>query len=538
MPGPAGDHRDQGREDDRVVARVHPGEGGEVVGHRAGAGAGLGLGPGVDHLQPGGPGQRGKVGTYVGVAGVGHGEGPAADPAGGGDGFLGHDPSPGADGAAHPPEHDRRVVDVHEDEPAEGEIDRFGEEEILGRLGDGEDLALAGGGGGGGGRVAGPGIAVDGVHPSVPADDLGQGDAHVAPAGAHVGAQPTLAEAEAVEGGHQGTAVDVAAEGELEHLGADVRLPPVRDRAPAIEARTPVRHLGPAVASAGVLNVTFHGVRGSAPVPAAGNLRYGTHTACVVVESPKEPPIVLDLGSGLRRWEATIDVYDHPLRAAALLTHLHWGHVQGLPDFAPLDDHHTVLDVFGPPPDQGPLARVLADTLGPPWFRDRFDEKPAIIRVHDVRDEDFAIGDAKVKARSVPHGAAVTNAYRIERDGVTIAYVPDHDAPADLDRVDEGVLEVADGVDLLVHDAQLSAADWPGRARRGHSTAGYAVMVAKEAGARRLALFHHDPDRGDDELDRLLDVARHAAGHSGPDEVLSAYEGLTVSLESACGVTA
>ncbi|HEX7277678.1 MAG TPA: MBL fold metallo-hydrolase, partial [Acidimicrobiales bacterium] len=203
-----------------------------------------------------------------------------------------------------------------------------------------------------------------------------------------------------------------------------------------------------------MLNVTFHGVRGAAPVPAPGNLRYGTHTACVVIEAPKEPPIVLDLGSGLRRWAPTLET-DAPLRATALVTHLHWGHVQGLPDFAPLDDHRTTLEVFGPPPDQGPLGRVLADTLGPPWFRERFDEKRAIIRFHEVRDEDFGVGGAKVTVRPVPHGASVTNCYRVERDGLSVAYVPDHDAPPDLDRVDDGVLEVAGGADLLVHDAQL-----------------------------------------------------------------------------------
>jgi len=258
----------------------------------------------------------------------------------------------------------------------------------------------------------------------------------------------------------------------------------------------------------------------------------------VVLEAPKEDPVVLDLGSGLRRWAETRAVASAddatvvPLRATALLSHLHWGHVQGLPDFDPLDDYRTVLDVFGPAPDQGPLGRVLADALGPPWFREKFDERAAIMRFHEVCDEELVVGaDTRVTVRSVPHGAAATNGYRVERDGVSVAYVSDHDPPADLDGVAEGVLELAAGVDLLIHDAQLSAADWPGRAGRGHSTAGYAVLVAREAGARRLALFHHDPDRDDDELDRLLEVARRSADRLGVDEVLSAYEGLTVCLE-------
>jgi ribonuclease BN (tRNA processing enzyme) len=64
----------------------------------------------------------------------------------------------------------------------------------------------------------------------------------------------------------------------------------------------------------------------------------------------------------------------------------------------------------------------------------------------------------------------------------------------------------------------------------GHCTIDYAVLVAKEAGAKRLALFHHDPGHSDDELDAILDSARCTALHFGVPEVFSAYENLRVSL--------
>ena len=285
--------------------------------------------------------------------------------------------------------------------------------------------------------------------------------------------------------------------------------------------------------------MTFHGVRGSAPVPGPGNVRYGTHTACVVLESPTAEPIVLDLGSGLQRWSPSLDVEADgeatgpvALRVAVLLSHLHWGHVQGLPRFDALDHPGTVLDVFGPRPAEGLLAKVVTDTLGPPWFRERLDQRAGTVQFHEVDDEKFVLEpDTKITVRSVPHGSAVTNGYRIERGSVCVAYVSDHDPPPDLDGVPQAVLDLAGGVDLLIHDAQLTSADWPGRSRRGHSTAGYALLVAREAGVRRLALFHHAPDRDDDELDRLLEVARRSADLFGVDEVIAAYEGLTVSLE-------
>jgi len=274
-----------------------------------------------------------------------------------------------------------------------------------------------------------------------------------------------------------------------------------------------------------MINVTFHGVRGSTPAPGPATVHYGGHTACVALEVPGQEPIVLDLGTGLRSWAATLDP-EEPLRAKALLTHLHLDHVQGLPFFEPLERAGASLDVYGPSPAEGTIAKVLGELFRPPWVP----EPPAGVRFYDCADEELSLGGAKVWARTVPHKGP-TNGYRVEWEGVSIAYVSDHQAPPALDTVPEPVLELADGVDLLVHDGQYTAAEWECKGGWGHSTVDYAVLVARQAGARRLALFHHDPARSDDDLDRLLDGARRTAERLGVDEVLVAAEGLTVSFE-------
>jgi ribonuclease BN (tRNA processing enzyme) len=56
------------------------------------------------------------------------------------------------------------------------------------------------------------------------------------------------------------------------------------------------------------------------------------------------------------------------------------------------------------------------------------------------------------------------------------------------------------------------------------------VHVAKAAGVRRLALFHHDPAHADSEVDDLLGQARRQAA-GAIDEVLAASEGLTISFD-------
>lgn len=269
-----------------------------------------------------------------------------------------------------------------------------------------------------------------------------------------------------------------------------------------------------------MLEATFWGVRGSMPSPGPHTVRYGGNTSCVVLEVAGEDPLVLDLGLGAAAWASALD---GPLRAHALVTHLHWDHIGGLPHMAVLDHPGTVLEILGPG------ARAVRRAVSPPYFPVPIDDRAGRVSFADVDDEALAIGTAKVVVRSVPH-IGRTNGYRIEWAGASVAYISDHQAPPTLDRVDEGVLELADGADLLVHDAQYTEAEYARRSGWGHSTVDYAVLVAREAGARRLALYHHDPARTDDDLDDQLADARRTAARLGVPDVLAAAEGLTVEV--------
>jgi phosphoribosyl 1,2-cyclic phosphodiesterase len=279
----------------------------------------------------------------------------------------------------------------------------------------------------------------------------------------------------------------------------------------------------------GDLNVTFYGVRGSTPCPCEANRRYGGNTACVALEVPGEDPIVLDLGTGLRFWGQTQPL-DGTFRGTALMTHIHWDHVQGLPFFVPADRHGAQLEVYGPALDGESLEHAFHELMRPPYFPVRATDLRGDIRFHDLGEGEVAIGNAKVKVRPVPH-CGPTNGYRIEWDGATIAYVSDHQAPMDGSQtVADSVLELCEGVDLLIHDAQYTPEEFDEKAHWGHCSVDYAVLVAKQAGVRRLALFHHDPSHGDEQVDAMLTRARALAEGTGIEEVMAAYEGLTVSF--------
>jgi phosphoribosyl 1,2-cyclic phosphodiesterase len=271
-------------------------------------------------------------------------------------------------------------------------------------------------------------------------------------------------------------------------------------------------------------------VRGSTPSPCEENRRYGGNTSCVALESPAHEPIVLDLGTGLRFWGETLDP-DERFVGSALVTHIHWDHVQGLPFFTPVLRPGARFDVYGPPqPDQGTLEGAFSELMRPPFFPVTTKELLGDIRFHDVWEADLELDGAKVKVRPVPH-VGLTNGYRIEMGGTSVAYLSDHQMPLDGSHaVSEAVLELCDGVDLLIHDAQYTVQEFPTKANWGHCTVDYAVFVAQEAGAHRLALFHHDPTHDDDRVDAMLAGAQALAETTGITEVIAAQEGLVVSF--------
>jgi len=146
-----------------------------------------------------------------------------------------------------------------------------------------------------------------------------------------------------------------------------------------------------------------------------------------------------------------------------------------------------------------------------------------------VLDQEVAVGSAKVIARQVPH-VGTTLGFRIESEGVSIAFVSDHQQPGDPVFVDPNVLELCEGVDLLIHDAQYTPDEFVMKSDWGHSTIAYAVHVAHKAGVRDLCLFHHDPLHSDDDIDRLLGEARSMKEASTLHSVIAASEGLSVDV--------
>jgi phosphoribosyl 1,2-cyclic phosphodiesterase len=270
------------------------------------------------------------------------------------------------------------------------------------------------------------------------------------------------------------------------------------------------------------------GVRGSTPAPGVAFARYGGHTSCLAVAADGAlPSLILDAGTGIRRVTGLLDggAFD----GSILLGHLHWDHTQGLPFFAAGDrpDARTTLYL----PAQGDPVEVLSRFMAPPHFPIPPTSLRGTWRFEGLEAGDHEIEGFSVLALDIPHKGGRTFGYRVSDGRSSLAYLSDHN-PVALEPGEHGLgphhdtaLRLAEGVDVLVHDAQHTAEELPAKAAFGHSAAEYALTLADAAGARRVLLFHHDPNRTDDEEDALL-----ARFGESPIPVDAAREGQVLEL--------
>lgn len=261
------------------------------------------------------------------------------------------------------------------------------------------------------------------------------------------------------------------------------------------------------------MKVRFHGVRGSIPVSGARFARTGGNTTTVVLEAEGER-LILDGGTGLAALGQELGCA--PVDTTVLFTHVHWDHIQGVPFFTPLFHGDSRVCFAGARTPWGGIADSLAAQMRPPQFPVGLDAFAADLRFHDIDPgHAFHIGPFRVEAAEMTHPNGVL-VYRVHAGGRSVVFATDVEHG---DRLDERLVGFAEGADLLIHDAQYTAAEYrgeggPSRRGWGHSTWEDATELSARAGVDRLALFHHDPTRDDVGVERIEAEARERFRHA------------------------
>ena len=277
------------------------------------------------------------------------------------------------------------------------------------------------------------------------------------------------------------------------------------------------------------MDVHFCGVRGSTPAPGLPFVRYGGHTSSVALAHDGEPPsLVLDAGTGLRNVTGLCN--GAPFAGTILLGHLHWDHVHGLPFFGAGLAPGARVDVRLPAPEDDALT-TLSRGMSPPHFPVGPQQMGPGWSFETLMEGVWTVEGFEVVVREIPHKGGQTFGFRVSDGTGSIGYLSDH-APLVLGPGEDGLgalhpaaLELAHDVDLLIHDAQFLAAQFPAVEFLGHASVEYAVALAAAAGAAGLALFHHAPDRTDNQIDDIVAGLRAA-----PIRVCAAAEAALIQL--------
>lgn len=266
--------------------------------------------------------------------------------------------------------------------------------------------------------------------------------------------------------------------------------------------------------AAPVFKVKFWGTRGSIATPGPATMRYGGNTSCVEVRCGGQV-LLLDCGTGAREAGLALmsEFKGRPLHVHIFVSHTHWDHIQGFPFFVPAYVPGNRVTIYSLRGSDKSLEKVFTGQMDSSYFPVDLSDMQAQLRFVELEGPS-EIGTTKVTHLYLNH-PGVALGYRIEAGGKTLVYVTDHEPYCRLTgdndhnrKLDREIDEFARGADLYIREAQYSEEEYPGKKGWGHSTWTDALESAHVAKVSRLGLFHHDPMRDDDSLDRMLAACR------------------------------
>jgi phosphoribosyl 1,2-cyclic phosphodiesterase len=279
-------------------------------------------------------------------------------------------------------------------------------------------------------------------------------------------------------------------------------------------------------------SVRFWGVRGSIACSGPRTARYGGNTSSLEVRCD-ERMLLFDAGTGLRylgneliKNEGVSRLASLPLEADLFLTHTHFDHVAGLPFFKPFFKSQNRFRLWAGHLVEGmTLRRVLGEFMMSPLFP----VPPQIFRAR-MEYREFKAGETLRPAEGIAVRTTLLNhpdgatGYRVDYGGHSICYLTDTEhVPGAPDR---NILGLIAGADLVIYDSMYTDAEYDAYVGWGHSTWQEGVRLCRAAGAKRLAVFHHDPEHDDDMLDGIArEVEKELPGS------IVARDGLVVAVD-------
>ncbi len=254
--------------------------------------------------------------------------------------------------------------------------------------------------------------------------------------------------------------------------------------------------------------VKFWGARGTLSSLSDKTNIYGGNTACVEVRCGDDI-LILDAGSGLqilgedlvRRLKRAKGKAATKLKNLNLFfTHCHYDHISGFPFFAPFFNPDVSINVWSghlEGPDK--TRNMIQDYMKPPFFPVGPEVFGANLTYRDFEPQDTLrpVKGVKISTMSLNHHDECVG-YRIDFDGRSVCYITDTThIPGEPDM---RIVDMCRDTHLMIYDGTYTDAEFPAFWNFGHSTWEEGIRLAKMAGAKRYAIFHHRPSRTDKAL--------------------------------------
>ena len=172
--------------------------------------------------------------------------------------------------------------------------------------------------------------------------------------------------------------------------------------------------------------------------------------------------------------------------------------------------------------------------MSPVVFPVSFEQLQASIDFIEIGEEQRSGNGYDVRAIEVRHPGGALG-YRFSPRNATgrdLVYISDNELNADAPYASAidwraRLVDFSRGAAVLIHDATYTEGEYPGVVGWGHSTHADAVELALDAGVERLVLFHHRPERTDDEMDQCVKGCQAMVHDRGAQlDVVAAAEGM------------
>lgn len=280
------------------------------------------------------------------------------------------------------------------------------------------------------------------------------------------------------------------------------------------------------------MNVTFWGTRGSVPSPGPTTIRYGGNTTCVELELDSGEIIIIDSGTGVRELGNDLMKRMSPVNVVILFTHAHWDHVQGFPFFVPAFVPGNHIYIYGSENAQKLIQEEIFEASDSSYFPVKKQDFKANCVFHNNGDQIPQIKNGRIQTLKLNHPGGGYG-FRFDQNGKSFAFLTDFEIGKsyDIGCTTEELKSFVKDVDLLVMDSQYTDEEIKYTRGWGHSTYQETLDFSLANGVKRLVLFHHDPKRTDDELDKIVaNIRIQLTERKSALEVFPAREGETVSI--------